>query len=191
LFEYSDLGTVALKGFAQNVAAWQVLGTGATESRFEARRATTTPLIGRDEEIDLLLRRLDQAKRGDGCVVLISGEPGIGKSRIAQTIVERLSGEPHIRLRCFCSPHHPRAASRLFFAARGCCGGLTGSAVTMPDGGACRAQIVVTSAAQMAANSAGQIAATVATLAVISKISNRRPKLGQYRSGQARSAASA
>jgi class 3 adenylate cyclase len=80
LFEYRDLGTVALKGFAENVPAWQALGTGATESRFEALHATTTPLIGRDEEIDVLMRRWEQAKRGDGCVVLVSGEPGIGKS---------------------------------------------------------------------------------------------------------------
>jgi class 3 adenylate cyclase/tetratricopeptide (TPR) repeat protein len=110
LFEYRDLGTVALKGFAEDVRAWQVLGTGAVESRFEALRTATTPLVGRDEEVDLLLRRWEQAKRGDGCVVLISGEPGIGKSRIAQTIVERLSGEPHTRLRYFCSPHHQDSA---------------------------------------------------------------------------------
>ena len=76
------------------------------ESRFEALRATSTPLVGRDEEIDLLMRRWRQAKRGDGCVVLISGEPGIGKSRIAQTVVERISAEPHTCLRYFCSPHH-------------------------------------------------------------------------------------
>jgi class 3 adenylate cyclase len=88
LFEYRDLGSVTLKGFAENVPAWQVLGASAVESRFEALRATTTPLIGRDEEIDLLMRRWEQAKRGDGQVVLISGEPGIGKSRIAQTIAE-------------------------------------------------------------------------------------------------------
>jgi class 3 adenylate cyclase len=75
LFEYRDLGTVALKGFAENVPAWQVLGAGATESRFEALHATTTPLVGRGEEIDLLLRRWEQAKGGDGCVVLISAEP--------------------------------------------------------------------------------------------------------------------
>ena len=73
-------------------------------------RTATTPLIGRDEEVDLLLRRWEQAKRGDGCVVLISGEPGIGKSRIAQTIVERIGGEPHTRLRYFCSPHHQDSA---------------------------------------------------------------------------------
>ena len=80
------------------------------ESRFEALRTATTPLVGRDEEVDLLLRRWEQAKRGDGCVVLISGEPGIGKSRLAQTIVERLGGEPHTRLRYFCSPHHQDSA---------------------------------------------------------------------------------
>jgi class 3 adenylate cyclase/tetratricopeptide (TPR) repeat protein len=110
LFEYRDLGTVALKGFAENVPAWQVLGASGTESRFEALRAATTPLVGRDEEIELLIRRWEQAKRGDGQVVLISGEPGIGKSRIAQTIVERLGGEPHVRLRYFCSPHHQDSA---------------------------------------------------------------------------------
>ncbi len=70
----------------------------------------TTPLVGRGEEIDLLLRRWEQAKGGDGCVVLVSGEPGIGKSRIAKTILERLSGEPHTRLRYFCSPHHQDSA---------------------------------------------------------------------------------
>jgi class 3 adenylate cyclase/tetratricopeptide (TPR) repeat protein len=110
LFEYRNLGVVALKGFAENVRAWQVLGTGPAESRFEALRATTTLLIGRDEEIDLLMRRWERAKAGDGCVVLISGEPGIGKSRIAQTVVERLSSEPHTRLRYFCSPHHQDSA---------------------------------------------------------------------------------
>jgi hypothetical protein len=90
LFEYRDLGTVVLKGFGENVPAWEVLGVGAEESRFEALRATGTPLVGRREEIDLLMRRWEQVKAGEGCVVLLSGEPGVGKSRIAQTIVERL-----------------------------------------------------------------------------------------------------
>jgi predicted ATPase/class 3 adenylate cyclase len=110
LFEYRDLGAVALKGFTEHVPAWQVLGAGSAESRFEALRATTTPLVGRDEEIELLLRRWKQAKSGNGQVVLISGEPGIGKSRIAETILERLGNEPHIRLRYFCSPHHQDSA---------------------------------------------------------------------------------
>jgi class 3 adenylate cyclase len=106
LFEYRDLGTVALKGFGENVPAWQVLGADAAESRFEALRATGTPLVGRAEEVELLMRRWEQAKAGDGCVVLLAGEPGVGKSRIVQTIAERLAGEPHTRLRYFCSPHH-------------------------------------------------------------------------------------
>jgi class 3 adenylate cyclase/predicted ATPase len=110
LFEYRDLGPVALKGFADQVSAWQVLGSGATESRFEALRATTTPFIGRDEEIELLLRRWEQAECGEGQVVLISGEPGIGKSRTTQIIVERLSADPHARLRYFCSPHYQDSA---------------------------------------------------------------------------------
>jgi class 3 adenylate cyclase/tetratricopeptide (TPR) repeat protein len=110
LFDYRDLGTVPVKGFGDPVQVWQVLGASAAESRFEAMHPATTPLVGREEEIDLLMRRWEQAKRGDGCVVLISGEPGIGKSRIAQTIVERLSGEPHTRLRYFCSPHHQGSA---------------------------------------------------------------------------------
>jgi predicted ATPase len=69
-----------------------------------------TPLVGRDEELALLMRRWEQAKAGDGCVALISGEPGIGKSRIAQTVVERIGVEPHTRLRYFCSPHHQDSA---------------------------------------------------------------------------------
>jgi predicted ATPase len=79
-------------------------------SRFEALRTATTPLVGRDEEVDLLLRRWEQAKRGEGWVVLISGEPGIGKSRIAETIRERLGPESHTRVRFFCSPYHQDSA---------------------------------------------------------------------------------
>jgi class 3 adenylate cyclase/tetratricopeptide (TPR) repeat protein len=110
LFEYRDLGTIALKGFAEAVSAWQALGASTAESRFEALRASTTPLVGRGEEVDLLLRRWERAKDGEGSVVLISGEPGIGKSRIAETILERLSSEPHTRMREFCSPHHQDTA---------------------------------------------------------------------------------
>jgi tRNA A37 threonylcarbamoyladenosine biosynthesis protein TsaE len=110
LFELEDLGAKEVKGISAEVRQWAVLRPGSVESRFEALRTTTTPLIGRDEEIELLLRRWAQAKRGDGQVVLISGEPGIGKSRIAQTLVERLSGEQHTRLRYFCSPHYQDSA---------------------------------------------------------------------------------
>jgi class 3 adenylate cyclase len=110
LFELEDLGAKDLRGIVGPVRAWTALRPSGVESRFEALRTATTPLVGREEEVDLLLRRWEQAKRGDGCVVLISGEPGIGKSRIAETIVERLGGEPHTRLRYFCSPHYQDSA---------------------------------------------------------------------------------
>src|SRR5262245_34226083 len=110
LFEYRAFGSVPLKGFSTPVPVWQVTGRSAIDSRFEALRATLTPLVGRDEEIDLLMRRWQQAKGGEGCVVLISGEPGIGKSRLAQAALERLSREPHTPLRLFCSPHQQDSA---------------------------------------------------------------------------------
>ena len=107
LFDYEDLGAVEIKGLAAPVVAWRVWRESGTESRFEARHGPDlTPLVGRDEELALLQRRWQQAKMGEGCVVLVSGEPGIGKSRLAQTLFERLSAEPHTRLRLFCSPHH-------------------------------------------------------------------------------------
>jgi class 3 adenylate cyclase len=95
MFEYRDLGRLVLKGYSDPIQAWQVLGPSTVESRFEAQRgAVLTPLVGREEELELLVRRWQQAKAGEGSVVLVSGEPGIGKSRIAETIVERLVGEP-------------------------------------------------------------------------------------------------
>ncbi len=106
LFDYEDLGPVEIRGLATPVAASRVLRESAAESRFEALRATRTPLVGRDEELAMLERRWQQAKSGEGSIVLLSGEPGIGKSRLAQTFLERLAGEPHTRLRSFCSPHH-------------------------------------------------------------------------------------
>jgi class 3 adenylate cyclase/predicted ATPase len=111
LFEYRDLGSVDLKGIAAPVPAWQVLRRSVVESRFEALRgAALSPLVGRDEEIELLLRRWARAKAGDGQIVLISGEPGIGKSRTVAAMQERLRAEPHVRLRYFCSPHHQNSA---------------------------------------------------------------------------------
>jgi class 3 adenylate cyclase len=107
LFEYRDLGRVMLKGLVDPVQAWQVLGASTVASRFEAQHgAALTPLIGREEELELLLRRWQRAKRGEGQVVLLSGEPGIGKSRLTVALQERLQDEPHTRLRHFCSPHH-------------------------------------------------------------------------------------
>ena len=110
-FEYGDLGSIALKGWAEPIPAWQVLGISGVESRFEAQHKTRlTPLIGRDEEIELLLRRWQHAASGEGCVVILTGEPGIGKSHIALALQERLRAEPHITVRQFCSAHHTNSA---------------------------------------------------------------------------------
>jgi class 3 adenylate cyclase/predicted ATPase len=111
LFEYRDLGEIELKGIAGPVPAYQALRPSDVASRFEALRGPAlSPLVGREEEIDLLLRRWARAKTGDGQVVLISGEPGIGKSRITAELEGRLHAEPHIRLRYFCSPYHQDSA---------------------------------------------------------------------------------
>ena len=111
LFEYRDLGAVEVKGITAPVPAWQVLRPSVVASRFEALRGLVkTRLVGRDEEIDLLLRRWARAKAGDGQVVLVSGEPGLGKSRIAAALAERLLPEPHLRLQYFCSPYHQDSA---------------------------------------------------------------------------------
>jgi class 3 adenylate cyclase/DNA-binding winged helix-turn-helix (wHTH) protein len=111
LFEYRDLGAVAVEGTAALLPAWQALHPSGVASRFEALRGSAlTPLVGRDEEIDLLMRRWARAQTGDGQVVLISGEPGIGKSRIIAELEGRLHPEPHIRLRYFCSPYHQDSA---------------------------------------------------------------------------------
>jgi class 3 adenylate cyclase/predicted ATPase len=111
LFEYRDLGAVELKGIAAPVPAWQVLRPSVLASRFEALRGSAlTPLVGRHEELDLLLRRWARSKAGEGQVVLVSGEPGIGKSRLAAALAERLHAEPYLRLRYFCSPYYQDSA---------------------------------------------------------------------------------
>jgi predicted ATPase/class 3 adenylate cyclase len=106
LFAYRDLGAITIKGFTEPALASQVLGESTVESRFEALRAASlSPLVGRDEELHLLLRRWARARDGEGQIVLISGEAGIGKSRIAAALQERLQVERPIRLRYFCSPN--------------------------------------------------------------------------------------
>jgi class 3 adenylate cyclase/predicted ATPase len=111
LFEYRDLGAIEVKGITAPVQAWQVLSPSAVASRFEALRGSVlTPLVGRDEEIALLLRRWARAKIGNGQVVLISGEPGIGKSRLIAALEERLHAERHGPLRFFCSPYFQNSA---------------------------------------------------------------------------------
>src|SRR5262249_41937649 len=116
-FEYRDLGLIALKGWAEPMPVWQVLGISRVESRFEAQRKTRlTPLIGRDEEIELLLRRWQHAASGEGSVVVLTGEPGIGKSHIALALQERLRGQPHVTVRDYCSAHHTNSALYPFIA---------------------------------------------------------------------------
>jgi tetratricopeptide (TPR) repeat protein len=111
LFEYRDLDAVEARGFAGPVSAWQVLRASTVASRFEALRASSpTPLVGRSEELQLLLRRWERAKKADGQVVLLSGEPGIGKSRMIAALSERLLEEPLYHLRYFCAPHHQGTA---------------------------------------------------------------------------------
>ena len=110
LFETEDLGAQRLAGFGAPQHAWRVLGESGVVSRFEALRSKQTPLVGREEELDLLLRRWQQAKAGNGRLVLLSGEPGIGKSRLTAALSEQIGTEPHTRLRYFCSPHHQNSA---------------------------------------------------------------------------------
>jgi class 3 adenylate cyclase/predicted ATPase len=110
LFEIEDLGPQPLAGFAEPQRAWRVVGESGIVSRFEALRSGTTPLVGRDEELDLLLRCWQQAKSGEGRVVLVSGEPGIGKSRLTAALSQHIESEPHTRLRYFCSPHDQDSA---------------------------------------------------------------------------------
>jgi hypothetical protein len=110
LFAYESLGEVDVKGLTAPVRAFRVLSESRFDSRFEALRTGETPLVGRDEEIELLSRCWGQAKVGRGQIVLISAEPGIGKSRLAEAFRRSLEGEPHVRLRYFCSPHHQDSA---------------------------------------------------------------------------------
>jgi class 3 adenylate cyclase/predicted ATPase/DNA polymerase III delta prime subunit len=111
LFELEELGSKELKGISGAVGAWAALRPASVESRFEAFHAGgVTELVGRDEELNLLVRRWHQAKSGDGRVVLISGEPGIGKSRLAAALSEEIEGELLTCLRYFCSPHHQDSA---------------------------------------------------------------------------------
>jgi class 3 adenylate cyclase/predicted ATPase len=110
-FDLADLGPRELKGFTAPVRSWRVIGDRPVKSRFEAAHPTAvTQLISRQHELSLLLDRWTEAKAGEGQVVLLSGEPGIGKSRITQAFRERIADEPHKRLRYQCSPYHTNSA---------------------------------------------------------------------------------
>ena len=107
LFDLQDLGAKNLRGIAQPTHAWAALRASSIASRFDALHASgLTKLVGREEELELLLRRWSKAKTGDGQVVLVSGEAGIGKSRLTAALLEIIVNEPHTRLRYFCSPQH-------------------------------------------------------------------------------------
>ena len=111
LFDCRNLGPLDANSDAEPIRRWRVLGESVVASRFEALRGSKlTPLVGRDEEIDLLLRRWARAKGGEGQIVLVSGEAGLGKSRITAEFEERLHAEPHLRTRYFCSPNHQDSA---------------------------------------------------------------------------------
>ena len=113
LFDLADLGPQALAGFAEPQPAWRVIGESGMLSRFEALRSGETPLVGRDEEVELLLRRWQQAKSGEGRVVLISGEPGIGKSRLTAALSEQIGSRAAYPLALFllAAPPGQRALS--------------------------------------------------------------------------------
>jgi class 3 adenylate cyclase len=113
LFELEDLGPKDLKGVEGPVRAWTALRPSSVESRFEALHASgVTQLVGREEELELLLRRWSKAKTSEGQVVLLSGEPGIGKSRLTAALLERIASERHTRLRYFCSPQRTDSTIR-------------------------------------------------------------------------------
>jgi class 3 adenylate cyclase/pimeloyl-ACP methyl ester carboxylesterase len=110
-FELQDLGHHDLKGFAEPTRAWRVRSERAVASRFEARHlAGVSPIVGRENELALLRDRWASAVEGEGQVILLSGEAGIGKSRIARSLIESLAAEPHLRLRYQCSPYHSNSA---------------------------------------------------------------------------------
>jgi len=106
-FDYSFLGEQTIKGFSEPVLVWKALGESATESRFAAAHAAAAgPMIGRERELAFLYDSWQRATKGDGHVVLLAGEAGMGKSRLLEALAERVREEPHRLLRCQCSPYH-------------------------------------------------------------------------------------
>jgi hypothetical protein len=111
LFEYEAIAPTQLKGFREPIGAWRVLRERTVASRFETfRAATQSRLVGRGEEMELLLRRWRQIKNNEGRVVLLAGEPGIGKSRLTAALEDQIKDDAHTCLRYFCQPHHQGSA---------------------------------------------------------------------------------
>src|SRR5262249_45074173 len=110
LFELRDLGLQELKGIAGPVNVWAAIRPATVEGRFEAFHRDLTVFVGREEESQLLQRRWSRAKEAEGQVVLISGEAGIGKSRLTGTLLQQIEEEPHARIRCFCSAQRTDSA---------------------------------------------------------------------------------
>jgi predicted ATPase/class 3 adenylate cyclase len=116
-FDLEDLGARAVKGFAEPVQAWAVSGEQTVATRFEAVRGRRlTRLVGREQELALLRERWDLAAEGEGQVVLLSGEAGIGKSRLTRALMESVGDAPHTALRYQCSPHHLHSALHPYIA---------------------------------------------------------------------------
>src|SRR5712692_2971221 len=110
-FEHQDLGSQTLKGVSAPVQVYRILGESQARSRLEVAAATgLTPLVGREQELGLLLERWERVKEGQGQVVLLSGEAGIGKSRLLQVLKERVVSETSTRLECRCSPYYQNTA---------------------------------------------------------------------------------
>ncbi len=110
-FEFSFFGEHAIKGFREPIFIWKALRESATESRFAAARAAATgPIVGRERELAFLYDSWQRATQGNGHVVLVAGEAGMGKSRLLEALAERVREEPHRLLRCQCSPYHANSA---------------------------------------------------------------------------------
>jgi class 3 adenylate cyclase/predicted ATPase len=110
LFEYAPVDTKRLKGFAMPIGTWRVIKSAEIFNRFRALRTSDTPLVGRELETDLMVGCWEKAKAGNGRVLLISSEPGVGKSRIVQALRDRLKDTPHVEIRVFCAPHRQGSA---------------------------------------------------------------------------------
>ncbi len=120
LFSYEDLGPQYLKGFAAPLPVWRAIAARRAASRFQATRGERADaFVGRQEELDLLLERWARARQDEGQVVLLAGEAGIGKSRVAQALQERLAADPHLALHYQCSPHHTGSALHPFIEQLG------------------------------------------------------------------------